>query len=73
MLPSLETTAVLSGLQKVHRDRLFWKPRIQLNLDCFVCERVGRTSTLEQGAERAICWSGRDEHTSQLLGSLRST
>lgn len=61
MLRSLEITAVLSGLEKVHRDRLFWKPRIQLNLDCFVCERVGRTNTLERGAERAICWSGRDE------------
>ncbi|MFD9137070.1 hypothetical protein ACFVZA_32545 [Streptomyces bottropensis] len=61
MLRSLEITAVLSGLEKVHRDQLFWKPTIQLSLDCFVCERVGRTNALERGAERAICWSGRDE------------
>ena len=61
MLRSLEITAVLSGLEKVHRDRLFWKPTIQLNVDCFICERVGRTNALERGAERAICWSGRNE------------
>ena len=61
MLRSLEITAVLSGLEKVHRDRLFWKPAIQLSLDCFVCERVGRTTSLERGAERAVCWSGRNE------------
>lgn len=62
MLRSLEISAVLSGLEEVHRDRLFWERTIELSLDCFVCERVGRTTVLKWGAERAVCMSGRDEH-----------
>ncbi|MFF0013164.1 hypothetical protein [Streptomyces sp. NPDC005374] len=61
MLRSLEINAVLSDVEKVHRDRLFWKPRIELSLDCFICERVGRTNVLELGAERGLCVSGRNE------------
>ncbi|WP_214317577.1 hypothetical protein [Nonomuraea sediminis] len=61
MLRSLEIGAVLSEIDQAHRDRLFWKPKIALSLDCFVCERVGRTTFLEWGAERAVCMSGRNE------------
>jgi hypothetical protein len=56
-------SAVLTELEEAHRGRLFWKGTIELSLDCFVCERVGRTTVLKLGAERAVCLSGRnDEH-----------
>lgn len=61
MLRSLEISAVLSGLEKAHRDRLSWERTIELSLDCFVCERVDRTTVLKWGAERAVCVSGRDD------------
>ncbi|GAA2327133.1 hypothetical protein [Streptomyces cuspidosporus] len=62
MLRSLEISAVLSGVEQAHRERLFWERTIELSLDCFVCERVGRTTVLKWGAERAVCMSGRDGH-----------
>jgi hypothetical protein len=34
---------------------LQWSNRLELSLDCFVCERTGRTTILELGAERAVC------------------
>jgi hypothetical protein len=46
MLRSLEINAALCELEKVHRDRLFWKPRIELSLDCFMCEQIARTNVL---------------------------
>jgi hypothetical protein len=56
MLRSVEITAVLSGPgDKDHLSRLYWQRQIELSLDCFVCERVDRTTFLEWGAERAIC------------------
>jgi hypothetical protein len=36
---------------------VLWKPKIELTLDCFLCERVGRTVILEGGEERALCTS----------------
>jgi len=60
---SLEINAALSDLEDTHRERLFWKPAIELSLDCFVCERVGRTTAMKAGDERAVCVSrGDDQH-----------
>jgi len=58
MLRSIEISAVLSvrALHIVH-----WRQDIELSLDCFVCERVGRTTILKWGAERALCTSD-EEH-----------
>lgn len=61
MLRGLEIKAVLCELEKAHRDSAFWEPRIELSLDCFVCERVGRTTVVALGSERAVCMSRRDE------------
>ncbi|MFI6298982.1 hypothetical protein ACIBEJ_45855 [Nonomuraea sp. NPDC050790] len=60
MLRSLEIRATLSELENAHRDHVFWEPTIELSLDCFICERVGRTTGMELGDERAVCVSGRD-------------
>lgn len=61
MLRSLEITAVLSDVEKAHRHGLFWEETIELSLDCFICERRGRTTWLKGGGERAVCRSGRDK------------
>ncbi|BCJ68287.1 hypothetical protein GCM10009779_57180 [Polymorphospora rubra] len=34
---------------------LHWRSKLALSLDCFVCERTGRTTLFELGAERAVC------------------
>ncbi|GAA4902922.1 hypothetical protein LX16_1177 [Stackebrandtia albiflava] len=60
MLRALEIRAELSGLEDSHRDRLFWEPTIELSVDCFVCERVRRTTVLKPGADRALCSGGED-------------
>jgi hypothetical protein len=62
MLRSLDISAVLSGVEEAHRAQLYFERTMELSLDCFVCERVGRTMELTWGAERAVCRSGRDEH-----------
>jgi hypothetical protein len=62
MLRNVEIRAVLSGPEdKDHLTRLFWERRIELSLDCFICERTGRTTLLEWGADRAVC-SSDEEH-----------
>lgn len=62
MLHSIEITAALTGPRDdAHLTLLWWDRRIELSLDCFVCERRGRTTVLEWGAERAVC-SSDEEH-----------
>jgi hypothetical protein len=62
MLRSVEITASLAGPgDKGHLQLLHWERTLELSIDCFVCERVGRTTYLEWGAERAIC-SSDEEH-----------
>lgn len=52
MLRSIEISAVLN----VRADHIVgWQRDIELSLDCFVCERVRRTTILRWGAERAVC------------------
>jgi len=53
MLQRIEIGAVLSGEARLHN--LHWERSVELSLDCFVCERQGRTMLLEWGAERAVC------------------
>lgn len=62
MLRSIEITASLARpVDRGHFQRLHWERTLELSIDCFVCERVGRTTFLEWGAERAIC-SSDEEH-----------
>jgi hypothetical protein len=53
MLQRIEIGAVLSGDRRLHA--VHWERSIELSVDCFVCERQGRTMRLEWGAERAVC------------------
>ncbi|MFF5177340.1 hypothetical protein ACFY2Q_04855 [Micromonospora sp. NPDC000316] len=54
MLRSLEVSAVLTlGESPFHN--LHWKSGIELSLDCFICQRAGRTTELEHGAEQGTC------------------
>ncbi|MFC7550390.1 hypothetical protein [Plantactinospora sp. GCM10030261] len=60
MLQSLEITATLTVPESPFHN-LHWSGRLELSIDCFICERTGRTTLLEKGAERAVCsGSGRD-------------
>ena len=64
MLRSAEVTAVLTGLvpgEGFHN--LHWQGSLAMSLDCFVCERVGRTTSFELGAERAVCSSSTHDGT----------
>jgi hypothetical protein len=62
VLRSVEITASLVGpFDRGHFQLLRWERTLELSIDCFVCERVGRTTFLEWGAERAIC-SSDEEH-----------
>lgn len=54
MLRSVEVKTVLA-LPAVPFHNLHWRNRLSLSLDCFVCQRVGRTTIFELGAERAVC------------------
>ncbi|MDI3385199.1 hypothetical protein QIS99_03045 [Streptomyces sp. B-S-A8] len=38
---------------------LRWRSKVELTLDCFICERTARTTLLEVGAERAVCGGSR--------------
>ncbi|MEU6339621.1 hypothetical protein ABZ883_01520 [Streptomyces sp. NPDC046977] len=73
MLRSLEITASVSGVRPDHL--LYWVPRMDLNLDCFICERSDRTTVLSRGAERAGCTGDRDrEHfTAARISAFDST
>jgi hypothetical protein len=62
VLRSVRITAALSATaDRDHLARFCWERRIELSLDCFVCERTGRTTHLTWGAERAVC-SADKEH-----------
>ncbi|MFI6758822.1 hypothetical protein ACIBF5_06705 [Micromonospora sp. NPDC050417] len=60
MLASVEIRTVLAMADSpVHN--LHWQPKLALSMDCFTCERTGRTTWLTVGAERAVCTGdGRD-------------
>ena len=59
MLRSVEVRAVLAVPDSPFHN-LNWRSRLALSLDCFACERAGRTTLFELGAERAVCSGTRE-------------
>jgi hypothetical protein len=61
VLCSLEITAAVtvagSRFHNVH-----WRPRLELSLDCFICQRTGRTTVFGLGQERALCSGDSEPH-----------
>ncbi|UYQ65589.1 hypothetical protein [Streptomyces peucetius] len=56
MLRAVEITAELTlPPPREHFHNLHWQRKLDLSLDCFVCERTGRTTRFEYGEERAVC------------------
>ncbi|MCU7825123.1 hypothetical protein [Kitasatospora sp. DSM 101779] len=56
MLRTVEITAeLLDPLRSEQFHNLHWQKKLQLSLDCFICERTGRTTHFEFGEERAVC------------------
>lgn len=56
MLCTTEITAELTltpGTKAAHQ--LHWRPTLEFALDCFICERTGRTTLFELGTEKASC------------------
>ncbi|TQE38568.1 hypothetical protein Sipo8835_04315 [Streptomyces ipomoeae] len=56
MLRTAEITAELTrppGTEQGHQ--LYWRSNLEFSLDCFICERFGRTTFFERGAEKALC------------------
>lgn len=54
MLRTLEITATISVTEAPFHNVYFGRS-FELSLDCFVCERLGRTNFLTVGDERAVC------------------
>ncbi|MFC8067776.1 hypothetical protein [Streptomyces sp. NPDC057293] len=62
MLRSVEITAEMTGpRQDAGSHNLHWQKRLELSLDCFICRRTRRTTSLQHGQEHALC-SADDEH-----------
>lgn len=61
MLCSLEITATLT-VPPTRFHNLHWRPRLELTLDCFICQRTGRTTVFDIGAERALCLGDAEPH-----------
>ncbi|MEU6321956.1 hypothetical protein [Streptomyces sp. NPDC047009] len=40
---------------------LHWQKRLELSLDCFICQRTRRTTSSQHGQEHALC-SAHEEH-----------
>jgi hypothetical protein len=62
MLRSVEITVAVAGsMQGELFHNLHWQEKLMISLDCFVCERVERTTLLRWGSERGNCWAD-EEH-----------
>ncbi|MFG3559026.1 hypothetical protein ACGGAQ_32095 [Micromonospora sp. NPDC047557] len=59
MLRSVEVRTVLVVPDSPFHN-LHWRSKLDFSLDCFVCERIGRTTRFELGAERAVCSGTRE-------------
>jgi hypothetical protein len=56
VLRTVEITAELElPLPRPEFHNLHWQTKLDLSLDCFICERTGRTTHFECGEERAAC------------------
>ncbi|MFI6494102.1 hypothetical protein [Streptomyces sp. NPDC050564] len=79
MLRTAEITAELTGegLRGEQSHRLYWRGTLEVALDCFVCERIGRTTVFERGAERALCSGSRSgfkrHHTAARIAAFDTT
>ncbi|MEV8326651.1 hypothetical protein [Kitasatospora sp. NPDC056731] len=64
MLRTVEITAELTvPLRGEVFHNLHWQKKLDLSLDCFTCERTGRTTHFRYGEECAVCsGSQRAEH-----------
>jgi hypothetical protein len=60
MLRTLDITATIAPAEAPFHN-LYFGRTFELSLDCFVCERQGRTTFLTVGAERAVCTGDRDQ------------
>ncbi|MEU0913358.1 hypothetical protein [Streptomyces althioticus] len=63
----LRTVEITAELTTPSRDKVFhnlhWQKKLDLSVDCFICERTGRTTHLRQGEERMVCsGDARAEH-----------
>ncbi|MFG2662561.1 hypothetical protein [Streptomyces sp. NPDC048425] len=62
MLRSVEITAELTNsLRGESFHNLHWQKKLELSLDCFICQRTGRTTSFQYGQEYALC-SADSEH-----------
>ncbi|MGW3124476.1 hypothetical protein ACWDBW_46540 [Streptomyces sp. NPDC001107] len=60
MLRTAEITTELTGqLSGDNFHNLHWRSKLEFSVDCFICERTGRTTVYERGAERALCSGSR--------------
>ena len=59
MLRTLEITATIA-LAEAPFHNLYFGHGLELSLDCFICERLGRTTFLTVGDERAVCTGDRE-------------
>jgi hypothetical protein len=63
MLRSVEIRTILSDVARGGElfHALHFLPEVELSLDCFICQRTGRTTILNIGAEQALCTAD-EEH-----------
>jgi hypothetical protein len=78
MLRTAEITAELTGpLRGDNFHNLHWSSQLEFSVDCFVCERTGRTQVYERGAERALCSGSRSgfrrHHTAGRIAAYDTT
>lgn len=69
VLQSVEIRAVLSVPESPFHN-LHWSGRLELSVDCFVCQRTGRTTLFEVGAEQAVCSGTRSTGTHHAAGRI---
>ncbi|MER5915694.1 hypothetical protein ABT124_36000 [Streptomyces sp. NPDC001982] len=78
MLRTAEISAGLTGLPKgADTHALHFRSKLEFTVDCFVCERTGRTTVFEAGAERALCSGSRSgfggHHTAGRIAAFDTT
>ena len=78
MLRTAEITAELTGeLGGDNFHNLHWRSKLEFSVDCFICERTGRTTVYERGAERALCSGSRGgfkrHHTAGRIAAYDTT
>ena len=52
---------VASFVHESYSHHVRWAKTMEMRLDCFLCERSGRTTWLELGAEAGTCSGSRQE------------